>query len=165
MGDAYSAIGALADPLRRRLYDAVRERTDGLGREEAARIAQVPPHSPASTSTGSSTRGCSSVELPAADRSYRPGCRPPGERLPPRRHRGRGVRARPAATTWSAHVLAAAVERSLTGTDLPDALAEEARAAGRRDGTSYDGGGAVSSSAPPAPSLPGASSRTGTTEG
>ena len=44
MGDAYSAIGALADPLRRRLYDAVRERTDGLGREEAARIAQVPPH-------------------------------------------------------------------------------------------------------------------------
>jgi predicted ArsR family transcriptional regulator len=38
-------------------------------------------------------------------------------------------------------VLAAAVERSLVGAPLPEALAEEAREAGRRDGTSYDGKG------------------------
>ena len=44
MGDAYSAIGALADPVRRRLYDAVCARDDGLGREEAARWAGVAPH-------------------------------------------------------------------------------------------------------------------------
>ena len=44
MGDAFSAIGALADPLRRRLYAFVAGRDDGVGREEAAREVGVPPH-------------------------------------------------------------------------------------------------------------------------
>ena len=37
MGDAFSAIGSLADPLRRRLYAFVAGRDDGVGREEVAR--------------------------------------------------------------------------------------------------------------------------------
>ena len=43
MGDAFSAIGALADPLRRRLYEYVAGSDDGVGREESAREVGVPP--------------------------------------------------------------------------------------------------------------------------
>src|SRR5436190_1790286 len=45
MGDEFSAIGALADPVRRRLYDYVAAQPDCVGREEAARGAAVPLHS------------------------------------------------------------------------------------------------------------------------
>src|SRR4051794_41971475 len=43
-GSAFSAIGALADPVRRRLYEIATGRDDGIGREEAARAAGVPTH-------------------------------------------------------------------------------------------------------------------------
>lgn len=44
MGDAYSAIGALADPVRRRLYSYVATSDEGVGREEAAREVGVAAH-------------------------------------------------------------------------------------------------------------------------
>src|SRR4029078_7960687 len=44
MGDAFSAIGSLADPLRRRLYAFVAARDDGGGREGVARERGVPAH-------------------------------------------------------------------------------------------------------------------------
>ena len=45
MGDEYSALGALADPVRRRLYEYVAAQPDYVGREEAANGAGVPLHS------------------------------------------------------------------------------------------------------------------------
>jgi predicted ArsR family transcriptional regulator len=44
MEDPFSAIGALADPVRRRLYDVVVGHLDAVGREQAAREAGVPIH-------------------------------------------------------------------------------------------------------------------------
>ena len=58
MGDAFSAIGSLADPLRRRLYAFVAGRDDGVGREEVAREVGVPAHtarSPSAATTWSGT--------------------------------------------------------------------------------------------------------------
>lgn len=140
MGDAYSAIGALADPLRRRLYAAVRARTDGLGREEAARIAQVPTHVARFHLDRLVDEGLLRVEQRRLTGRTGPGAgRPANVYL--RADTEVAVSVPDREYDLVGHVLAAAVERSLTGTDLPDALAEEARAAGRRDGTSYDGRG------------------------
>jgi predicted ArsR family transcriptional regulator len=44
MEDPFSAIGALADPVRRGLYDVVVAHDDAVGREQAAREAGVPVH-------------------------------------------------------------------------------------------------------------------------
>ena len=69
-----------------------------------------------------------------------PGCGAPGQALPPLARRGGGLVAR-ARLRPGGRVFAAAVERSLDGATLAETLAEEAREAGRRDGTSYDGKG------------------------
>ena len=43
--DEIGAVAVLADPVRRRLYDAVVAAAGPIGREEAARLASVPLHS------------------------------------------------------------------------------------------------------------------------
>ena len=45
MTDEFSAIGSLADPVRRRLYEYVAAQPDCVGREKAASGAGVPLHS------------------------------------------------------------------------------------------------------------------------
>jgi predicted ArsR family transcriptional regulator len=138
MGDAYSAIGALADPLRRRLYDAVSARPDGLGREEAARLVEVPPHVARFHLDRLVHEGLLRVEPRRLSGRTGPGAgRPANVYL--RADTEVAVSVPDRAYDLVGHVLAAAVERSLHGADLPGALAAEARAAGRRDGTSYDG--------------------------
>ena len=140
MGDAFSAIGALADPLRRRLYDVVAARDDGVGREEAARLAGVPVHTARFHLDRLVDEGLLEVEQrrltgrtgPGAGRPakvYHPSTEVVAVSLP---ERGYDLVGR---------VFAAAVERSLEGASLSEALVEEARAAGRRDGASYDGTG------------------------
>jgi predicted ArsR family transcriptional regulator len=140
MGDAYTAIGALADPLRRRLYAFVAGRDDGVGREEAAREVGVPAHSARFHLDKLVEAGLLSVDQrrlsgrsgPGAGRPakvYRRSATEVAVSLPEREYDLVG------------HVFAAAVERSLEGAPLTEALADEARAAGRRDGTAYDGRG------------------------
>ena len=139
MGDAFSAIGALADPLRRRLYDFVAGRDDGVGREEAARAVGVPTHTARFHLDKLVEAGLLSVDHRRLSGRTGPGAGRPAKvyrrsatdiavSLPERGYELVG------------HVFAAAVERSLEGAPLTEALAAEARAAGRRDGTSYDAG-------------------------
>jgi predicted ArsR family transcriptional regulator len=138
--DAYAAIGTLADPLRRRLYGVVTSRDDGVGREEAAREADVAPHVARFHLDKLVEAGLLAVEHRRLTGRTGPGAGRPAKvyrraddevavSLPDREYDLVG------------HVLAAAVERSLGGCPLADALAEEARAAGHRDGTAYDGPG------------------------
>jgi predicted ArsR family transcriptional regulator len=138
MGDAFSAIGALADPLRRRLYAVVAGRDDGVGREEAAREVGVPVHTARFHLDKLVEEGLLSVDQRRLSGRTGPGAGRPAKvyrradtevavSLPERGYELVG------------HVLAAAVESSLDGTPLPEALAEAARAAGHRDGTAYDG--------------------------
>jgi predicted ArsR family transcriptional regulator len=139
MGDAFSAIGTLADPLRRRLYDFVAGRDDGVGREEAARAVGVPTHTARFHLDKLVEAGLLSVDHRRLSGRTGPGAGRPAKvyrrsttdiavSLPERGYELVG------------HVFAAAVERSLEGAPLTEALAEEARAAGRRDGTAYDAG-------------------------
>jgi predicted ArsR family transcriptional regulator len=140
MSDVFSAIGALADPVRRRLYAYVVASDAGVGREEAAREVGVAPHTARFHLDRLVEEGLLAVEQrrltgrtgPGAGRPAKVYRRADGEvavSLPDREYDLVG------------QVLAAAVERSLGGAGLEDSLVEEARAAGRRDGTSYDGSG------------------------
>jgi len=130
---AYAALGALADPVRRRLYEYVAAQRDAVGREQAAEGAGVPLHSARFHLDRLVEAGLLEVERRRLSGRTGPGAGRPAKlyrrsaadievSVPPRRYDLVGA------------VLAAAVERSLTGTELPTALTEEARAAGREDG-------------------------------
>jgi predicted ArsR family transcriptional regulator len=137
---AYSAIGALADPVRRRLYDVVVARPDGVGREEAAREAGVAPHSARFHLDKLVEEGLLSV-----DHRRLTGRTGPGAGRPAKVYRRAAAEVAVSLPERGydlvGGVFAAAVERALDGAPLTDALAEEARTAGRRDGTTYDGTG------------------------
>ena len=140
MGDAYSAIGSLADPLRRRLYDVVAGRDAGVGREEAARAVGVPTHTARFHLAKLVEEG-----LLAVDHRRLSGRTGPGAGRPAKVYRRSGAEVAVSLPERGydlvGSVFASAVEKSLEGAPLSDALAEEARAAGRRDGTAYDGEG------------------------
>ena len=51
-------VAVLADPVRRRLYDAVLASVDGLSREQAAERAGVPVHSARARSRGAGRGFC-----------------------------------------------------------------------------------------------------------
>ena len=140
MGDTFSAIGALADPLRRRLYDYVAGSDDGVGREEAAREVGVPPHTARFHLDKLVEEGLLDV-----DHRRLSGRTGPGAGRPAKIYRRSGTEVAVSLPERGydlvGRVFAAAVERSLEGAALSEALAEEARAAGRRDGTAYVGSG------------------------
>jgi predicted ArsR family transcriptional regulator len=140
MGDAFSAIGSLADPVRRRLYAFVAGRDDGVGREEAAREVGVPTHTARFHLDKLVEEG-----LLAVDHRRLSGRSGPGAGRPAKVYRRSGsevaVSLPERGYDLVGHVFAAAVERSLEGTPITEALTEEAHAAGRRDGTAYDGKG------------------------
>ena len=138
MGDAFSAIGALADPLRRRLYAFVAGRDDGVGREEAAREVGVATHTARFHLDKLVEEGLLTVDHRRLSGRSGPGAGRPAKvyrrsdtevavSLPERGYELVG------------HVFAAAVEKSLDGAPLTEALAAVAREAGRRDGTAYEG--------------------------
>ncbi|MGC4109965.1 MAG: helix-turn-helix domain-containing protein [Nocardioides sp.] len=136
MGDAFSAIGALADPVRRRLYDAVSARDDGVGREEAARLAEVPIHTARFHLDKLVEEGLLDVDRRRLSGRTGPGAGRPAKVY--RRSRGEVAVSLPErGYDLVGRVLAAAVQRSLDGAPLSQTLAEEARLAGQRDGTAY----------------------------
>ncbi len=138
--DEIGAVAVLADPTRRRLYDAVGAASGPIGREEAARAASVPVHS-------ARFHLDKLVEAGLLDTSYArlTGRSGPGAGRPAKLYRRSGT----AVAVSLPHrgydlvggVLASALERTLHGADASEALHEEARARGRALGSSYDGGG------------------------
>jgi predicted ArsR family transcriptional regulator len=140
MGDAFSAIGSLADPLRRRLYAFVAGRDDGVGREEAARAVGVPTHTARFHLDKLVEEG-----LLAVDHRRLSGRTGPGAGRPAKVYRRSSTQVAVSLPERGyelvGQVFASAVERSLDGAPLSEALASEARAAGHRDGTAYAGHG------------------------
>ena len=118
-----TTLGALADPVRRALYRFVADQPGrGQPRPGGRRASRCRGTPRSSTSTGSSTRGCwspSSAGSPGAPARV-PGGRPSSTAGPPR---GRRSASRTGATTSPAEVLADAVERSLDGTPMDEAVA------------------------------------------
>lgn len=131
--DAIAAIGVLADPVRRRLYEYVATSTSPVGREEAAQAAGVPVHSARFHLDRLVSQG-----LLAADFQRLSGRSGPGAGRPAKVYRRAAgelsVSVPERGYDLVGRVFAAAVERSLAGAQLADSLAEEARAAGRGDG-------------------------------
>lgn len=138
--DGIGAVAVLADPVRRRLYDAVASASGPIGREEAARAAAVPVHSARFHLDRLVDAGL--LEISFARLTGRSG---PGAGRPAKLYRRSPVEV--AVSLPSRHydlvgaVLAAAVERTLGGADLEGSLREEAQSRGRLLGTSYDGTG------------------------
>jgi predicted ArsR family transcriptional regulator len=137
---AWSAIGALADPVRRRVYEYVAAAAEPVSREQAASGAEIALHSArfhlerlvAEGLLEVTTRRLTGRSGPGAGRPaklYRRASRDVAISLPPRGYDLVG------------QVLAAAVQRSLDGAPLADSLATEAHEAGLRDAAEYDGGG------------------------
>jgi predicted ArsR family transcriptional regulator len=140
MGDAFSAIGALADPLRRRLYDYVAGSNEGVGREEAARELGVPPHTARFHLDKLVEEGLLDVDHRRLTGRTGPGAGRPAK-IYRRSETEVAVSLPERGYDLVGQVFAAAVERSLDGAPLAETLASEARAAGRRDGTAYAGTG------------------------
>jgi predicted ArsR family transcriptional regulator len=140
MSDPFSAIGALADPVRRRLYDVVAAHDDAVGREQAAREAGVPTHAARFHLDKLVEEG-----LLVADHRRLSGRSGPGAGRPAKVYRRSAVEVAVSLPERGydlvGQVFASAVERSLDGAALSESLAEEARAAGRRDATAYGGTG------------------------
>jgi predicted ArsR family transcriptional regulator len=138
--DDFSKIGALADPLRRRLYTLVAGRDDGVGREEAAREVGVPVHTARFHLDKLVEEGLLSVDHRRLSGRSGPGAGRPAK-VYRRSDAAVAVSLPQRGYDLVGRVFAAAVERSLVGAPLVETLAEEARAAGRRDGTAYVGKG------------------------
>lgn len=136
MVDDFSAIGALADPVRRRLYDYVAAQPGSVGREEAAQGAEVPVHSARFHLDKLVDEGL--LEVGRKRLSGRTG---PGAGRPAKVYRRTPAEIAITVPERSydlvGSVLAAAVEQSLGGVPLTEALTEEARSRGRAVGSRY----------------------------
>lgn len=135
--DRITAVSALGDPVRRRLYDYVVAADAPVGRDEAARGAGVPLHS--ARFHLDRLVGAGLLEVSYARLGGRSG---PGAGRPSKLYRRAGVEVAvslpPRSYDLVGAVLAAAVERVLDGGELTAALREEAQANGRAVGSSYD---------------------------
>lgn len=126
-----AGIGALADPVRRALYQYVTAQPDAVGREAAAAAVHVPVHTAKFHLDRLCDEGLLQAEYrrlsgrvgPGAGRPaklYRRGDRQFSVSLPERRY------------DLAAHILATAVQRASEGTPLTDAVHEAAYDEGHR---------------------------------
>jgi predicted ArsR family transcriptional regulator len=138
--DEIGAVAVLADPVRRRLYDAVSAASRPVGREEAAALASVPLHSARFHLDKLVDAGLLAVSY--ARLTGRTG---PGAGRPAKLYRRSAAEVAVSLPHRSydlvGGVLASALERTLGGDDVAVSLRDEARSRGRAIGTSYDGGG------------------------
>ena len=138
--DEIGAVAVLADPVRRRLYDAVSTATAPVGREEAARAAGVPLHTARFHLDKLVETGLLEVSFARLTGRTGPGAGRPSK-LYARSALVVAVSLPQRSYDLVGGVLAAALERTLRGGDVAEALRDEARARGRALGTSYDGRG------------------------
>ena len=138
--DGIGAVAVLADPVRRRLYDAVSAATGPVGREEAARLASVPVHS--ARFHLDKLVGAGLLEVSYARLTGRTG---PGAGRPAKLYRRSAVAVAVSLPRRNydlvGGVLASALERTLGGGDVAESLRDEAKTRGRAIGAAYDGRG------------------------
>ncbi len=138
--DEFTAVGSLADPVRRQVYEYVAGRDEPVGREQTALDTGIPLHTARFHLERLVDEGLLTTEFrrltgrtgPGAGRPAKLYCRTAREvsvSLPARNYDLVGS------------VLAAAVASSLLGEPLAEALADEARRRGHAAGSSYDGSG------------------------
>ncbi len=139
MSDEIEAIAALADPVRRRLYDLVVAGEQPLSREEAAAGADVPAHSARFHLDRLVEDGLLDVEYRRLSGRTGPGAGRPAK-LYRRSARSVAVSLPPRNYDLVGSILAAAVERTLEGEPMPDALTREAHDRGVAVGAGHGPG-------------------------
>jgi predicted ArsR family transcriptional regulator len=138
--DRYQQVAALADPVRRRLYDFVASRSDAVSREEAAEGAEVPLHTARFHLERLVEEGLLETEFRRLTGRTGPGAGRPSK-LYRRASVEVSVSLPPRSYDLVGSVLVGAVARSLAGEPLDEALTAEARRRGEDAGSSYDGSG------------------------
>lgn len=135
--DEIAAISALADPVRKSLYEFVAAQPDAVGREAAAEAAGVPLHS-----ARFHLDKLVEVGLLEADSRRLTGRTGPGAGRPARVYRRSdhevSVSVPARGYDLVGEVLAAAVEQSMAGAPIGECLVREAHGTGLRDGAGCD---------------------------
>lgn len=138
--DDYTAVAALADPVRRRLYRYVVAQADAVGREQAAEGAGVPLHTARFHLEKLVDEGLLDTEYRRLSGRAGPGAGRPAK-LYRRTATEVSVQLPERSYDLIGSVLAVAVARSLAGEPLGRSLTREARDRGRTCGSTYEGGG------------------------
>jgi predicted ArsR family transcriptional regulator len=132
------ALAAAADPTRRALLNLVSRSRTPIGRDAAASALGIPRATAAFHLDRLVEAGLLEVEFRRLSGRSGPGAGRPAKLY---RRSGREVSVSLPGRSYDllGGVLAAAVERSLAGQPLAEAVSAEAREAGRRAGSTYDG--------------------------
>ncbi|MET0840251.1 MAG: helix-turn-helix domain-containing protein [Marmoricola sp.] len=138
--DEFTAVGSLADPVRRRVYDFVAAQDDAVGREETAAATGLPQHTVRFHLERLVAEGLLATDFRRLSGRTGPGAGRPAK-LYCRAEREVAVSLPPRSYDLVGSVLAAAVASSLAGESLPTALSVESRRRGQLAGESYDGAG------------------------
>ncbi|MGH3247280.1 MAG: helix-turn-helix transcriptional regulator [Trebonia sp.] len=135
-----AGIGALADPVRRALYEYVTAQPDAVGREAAAAAVRVPVHAAKFHLDRLCAEGLLQTEFRRLSGRTGPGAGRPAK-LYRRADRQFAVSLPERRYDLAAHLLATAVQRAGQGIELADALREAAYDEGHHLGaaTSADG--------------------------
>jgi predicted ArsR family transcriptional regulator len=135
-----AGIGALADPVRRALYEYVAAQPDAVGREAAAEAVRVAIHTAKFHLDRLCDEGLLVAEYRRLSGKTGPGAGRPAK-LYRRADRQFAVSLPERRYELAGHILATAVQRAEGGTELADALREAAYEEGHRlgEGTSADG--------------------------
>lgn len=128
-----AGIGALADPVRRALYEYVAAQPDAVGREAAAAAVRVPVHTAKFHLDRLCDEGLLQTEFRRLTGRTGPGAGRPAK-LYRRANRQFAISLPERRYDLAAHILATAVQRAGEGTQLADALREAAYDEGRRLG-------------------------------
>jgi predicted ArsR family transcriptional regulator len=135
-----AGIGALADPVRRALYEYVAAQPDAVGREAAAAAVQVPVHAAKFHLDRLCEEGLLQTEYRRLSGKTGPGAGRPAK-LYRRADRQFAVSLPERRYDLAAHILATAVQQAGTGAGLADALRESAYSEGQRLGAETSAAG------------------------
>ncbi len=135
--DAFAAVAALADPVRRRLYEYVVARACPVGREEAADAVDVPVHTARFHLERLVEEGLLATEFRRLSGRTGPGAGRPAKLYSRAATTTVAVSLPPRAYDLAGSVLAAAVVRALAGETLAAAIADEAHRRGAAAGSDY----------------------------
>ncbi len=139
-GRRVTRLGALADPVRRRLYRFVAEQPGAVSRDQAATGVEVPRHTAKFHLDRLVEEGLLVTEFKRLTGRTGPGAGRPAKLY---RRSGREVVVSVPSRRYdlAGQVLADAVERNLAGTPMPDALADAAEDAARSVAEEWPGAG------------------------
>jgi predicted ArsR family transcriptional regulator len=138
--DEFAAVGSLADPVRRQVYEYVAAQREPVGREQTASATGLPLHTARFHLERLVEEGLLTTEFRRLSGRSGPGAGRPAK-LYGRADAEVSVTLPPRCYDLVGSVLASAIAAALEGEPLPEALHSEASRRGREAGAEYGGRG------------------------